>query len=458
MLPLCLGNDVVFHALDVLQHVVLLLAQLVRAEFEVSFAKVRCNLWVRLFEAICHHLRPLEMWGNVQRVVLRGLFQALAEMPFELHWSMGCLIWCLFHKWELPWHVLKHSVHGITSSFDLLQSFSGCLNGVSNLDSDAALASFHVDDLRSGHDPRFSAYLEDSVTSSNGERMKVNSGKWEPCWRSSPSNVVTCLESEQKAVLGLVMNNPHNLCYINATLRAWLWVMCGLSSSEYFGQAESLACYLRSCSRPILVTDTPGFHALVCQWPGLSEQHDAAEFVAFMLRRCMPSKFCNVVGSMFENRDLSWCPVYVPMPANGRSVSLHSLLEAWSEEGNVGIRPGQSHIALRIARFCDEGGQWVKHHSHLELGRQVMVPVLHPTHGAMKQQFEVRAVVEHWGEELQAGHYTCHLWSGRSWSECDDGRPAICCHNLSETVCSNIYLVWLVDASLLVFPRDKHGL
>ena len=120
MLPLCLGNDVVFHALDVLQHVVLLLAQLVRAEFEVSFAKVRCNLWVRLFEAICHHLRPLEVWGNVQRVILRGLFQALAEMAFELHWSMGCLIWYLFHKWELPWYVLKHSMHGITSSFDLL--------------------------------------------------------------------------------------------------------------------------------------------------------------------------------------------------------------------------------------------------------------------------------------------------------------------------------------------------
>ena len=108
----------------------------------------------------------------------------------------------------------------------------------------------------------------DNVTSSDGECMKVNGGKWEPYWRSNPSNIVTCLESEQKAILVLVMNNPPNLCYINAKLRVWLWVMYGLSSSEYFGQAESLACHLRSCSRPALVTDTFGFHALVCQWPG----------------------------------------------------------------------------------------------------------------------------------------------------------------------------------------------
>ena len=108
------------------------------------------------------------------------------------------------------------------------------------------------------------------------------------------------------------LRNPHNVCYLNASLTGLLWAgEIAAKADDCFGAHASAfkALTTGTARKPVYVPGLFNWAGLLTGWSNLSQQHDCAEFSDFLLSRLQPSAFQGAWearlndGSSIECRD-----------------------------------------------------------------------------------------------------------------------------------------------------------
>ena len=94
----------------------------------------------------------------------------------------------------------------------------------------------------------------------------------------------TATEDRFQAILALQLANPNNYCYMNATVLAVLWMACCWSGDfqSLGAKAGTFLTILRS-ARNCALTGLLPWKLLIQQWRHGNRQHDAFEFLQFLL-------------------------------------------------------------------------------------------------------------------------------------------------------------------------------
>ena len=95
-----------------------------------------------------------------------------------------------------------------------------------------------------------------------------------------------------RLVGALTLRNPSNYCYMNVSVRGLLWAMLPwLDSAVHFTKSgrETLRLLLQHNNQSVFIYGTPIWRMLLHRWEAASSQHDASEFLAFLLSKlCTP--------------------------------------------------------------------------------------------------------------------------------------------------------------------------
>ena len=95
-----------------------------------------------------------------------------------------------------------------------------------------------------------------------------------------------------RLVGALTLRNPSNYCYMNVSVRGLLWAMLPwLDSAVHFTKSgrEALRLLLQHNNQSVFIYGTPIWRMLLHRWEAASSQHDASEFLAFLLSKlCTP--------------------------------------------------------------------------------------------------------------------------------------------------------------------------
>ena len=134
-----------------------------------------------------------------------------------------------------------------------------------------------------------------------------------------------------------LMRNPHNVCYLNASLTGLLWAgEIAAKADDCFGAHASAfkALTTGTARKPVYVPGLFNWAGLLTGWSNLSQQHDCAEFADFLLSRLQPSAFQGAWearlndGSSIECRDRGNVPPSLPVAIPESTVSLQALVHA----------------------------------------------------------------------------------------------------------------------------------
>ena len=119
-------------------------------------------------------------------------------------------------------------------------------------------------------------------------------GHWAPTSERHAQAVTGCRASPASIgrLLLIRLLNSSNTCYMNASIRAWLYAVSHTQVADIlkYGQQEQAwrdVCHVR---RPIHVHALPSWRPLLRNWAQLHRQHDAGEFLEHILGICQPQQ------------------------------------------------------------------------------------------------------------------------------------------------------------------------
>ena len=252
--------------------------------------------------------------------------------------------------------------------------------------------------------------------------------------------------------------NPHNLCYMNATLRCLLWAVQGyVCSAEAFGRIGAAAVRaLASKVAPTNIFELRNWKPLLEAWISPSAQHDCAEFLSHvgdrlnssLLQGCWEARVLE--GDRVRVLDTGRClaTIGLDLPA-GDSHDLQELIGQWHAQYSAhALHTPPQVLVLRIARYRRGATGVVKNHSLVSWPKVVGVPYFIGSSLAVCPiRYNICAATYHEGPELTSGHYTCTLHDATQDWFCDDGVMPVPQSRLPtdmESASRRVYLFWLV--------------
>ena len=129
------------------------------------------------------------------------------------------------------------------------------------------------------------------------------------------------------------LKNPHNVCYLNATVTGLLWAG-DRSRAPVYGAFASAFRSLRAgtARRPIYVPGLLPWASLLRRWTQLAQQQDASEFLAFLLQKLRSEAFAGTWAARLNDGDIVDCrdrgaippPLPLTVPEQTQGVSLQS--------------------------------------------------------------------------------------------------------------------------------------
>ncbi|CAE7427449.1 L96 [Symbiodinium sp. CCMP2592] len=270
------------------------------------------------------------------------------------------------------------------------------------------------------------------------------------------SEVVAPLDAPDRVALpahwltGLVLGNPHNHCYMNASLFAVLHAMQVSGSTSRALQAIRELCqgFVRRGSVLCLAAQLV-LRAYLRQWSFDDRQHDAAEFTLVLLSSLglsMPAweaRFDTPEGTRV--RHAGGAPIALTL--RSEACSLQTLLEDWSAHELVTVHALTSKdgpVLLHLARNADA----FKNQVPISIASIIRVPVFVEGTRVVWTDYQVCSIVEHLGEAVTSGHYRSVLKMPDGWMLTDDHRTS-CSVLWSVQREELMYLVWLIPAQSL---------
>ena len=244
--------------------------------------------------------------------------------------------------------------------------------------------------------------------------------------------------------------NSSNTCYMNASIRAWLFAVSHMQVADIlkYGQHEQAWRDVYHTRRPIHVHSLPSWRPLLRNWAQLHRQHDAGEFLEYILGICQPqvlqgrweSRIVSVEdGTESRGSHVTQRAVTLDLPNPDRPTNLQALINHW-HHGDTYLQ-ACTHLPriliLRISRFqVGSAGATLKLHTKVDIPLHVQIPAFtHRTLGAdcTHHSYTVVACILHNGATADAGHYVVRYLNHMNPNEApeaphqwiaDDSKPA----------------------------------
>ena len=260
---------------------------------------------------------------------------------------------------------------------------------------------------------------------------------------------------------GPVLLNRSNVCYINSCCHLLRWLGLGHDPHFAFGRLSVAMRSVSSRGRVHLLSLMPWQQATL-SWTHVHRQHDAAEFMHFLLGYSQPAAFCgrwearisrDDSSQGFELRDSGDC--FAPIVVDISGGSLQHCIYHWHIHGQLhALCSPPTFLFLQLKRLNrgDSGVCKDVTPVDIEAGSMVRFPCFHNSNDLSTYivNYEVRGVIFHVGLELLTGHYRAALSShepsapdGGVFLLTDDNRLASRVDSRNDSVNSGGYLVGL---------------
>ena len=240
----------------------------------------------------------------------------------------------------------------------------------------------------------------------------------------------------------LIFANPHNLCYMNASLTALLHTVCHEDLPRGLRQLRAL-CH-RSSGRPLNLSNQLIVASLLRGWRLDAQQKDAAEFLQFLLERVglpVPSwEARTFVRGVSEVAYGGGTMLSLALPSE--DCDLQELVSRWHEQTELhALLEEVRYVPLLLGRYPARGKLFVQ----VRFRQHVHLPVFVDQMNVRWVRYYCVAGLVHDGELPTSGHYRALLRdedSPETWYVTDDHRVAVPC-NVANYHHSNIYVLWL---------------
>ena len=219
-----------------------------------------------------------------------------------------------------------------------------------------------------------------------------------------------------------LVRNPHNVCYLNASLTGLLWAgEIAAKADDCFGAHASAfkALTTGTARKPVYVPGLFNWAGLLRGWSNLSQQHDCAEFSDCLLSRLQPSAFQGAWearlndGSSIECRDRGNVPPSLPVAIPESTVSLQALVEAWHcQEATFAFTRAPRFLLLQLKRYRHEDAEASKLKTPVTLSPHARILVPRFTSDSLCTEqvpYKLCFTVVHEGDSVHSGHYQCAL-------------------------------------------------
>ena len=237
----------------------------------------------------------------------------------------------------------------------------------------------------------------------------------------------------------MVLRNPGNLCYINTVIRSLAWTSWMLTHDMSLwgalGQLLSALVGRAASSRNgVQVLGSTEFSPLLRHWSRPSMQHDALEFLLYLLRQ---ANVADTLGEWQARRQEDGevgvvdrgVHVLLVLPPR-RDHSIHVLLNAWQSGPHVvGYTHAPAVVLIQVGRFLPDGSGRLRRHTNSvqHLLDVINLPVFMQELQIMHVQYKPVAALCHYGGIPTSGHYVSFLLDsarGEVW-KCDDNMAPI---------------------------------
>lgn len=255
-----------------------------------------------------------------------------------------------------------------------------------------------------------------------------------------------------KGLRRVIFENPHNLCYMNASISAIL-AMIDAASMPSPRVLQDIPARAR-----VNLMQALGLH--LTGWRRPREQHDAAEFCVFVLNSMsMGRHLAAWQGTIQEGERIhahdsgAGCPIPLSYPPNILvTPRLQHFVYAWHHQEAMYRVCAARPTYLQLPRFrVDSDGVISKHSFQVSLRGNADRRLLLPCSGAQNSTawtpYSLIAVVFHLGRTVDTGHYATALFEDEAISIRDDGVTARAASQGDlDTVEHNAYLAFVIPA------------
>ena len=280
-----------------------------------------------------------------------------------------------------------------------------------------------------GQQSQLAKALETSYTGVSFSDWKPGTQPWQKWQQQKPKPAGDALDPLRRAVRLCMsaptalpqgrLNNPHNICYLNAASQAFAWVGRLTVDEDYcYGSA-------RAAMRPVLDSGRPylpqclAWRAHLREWRSIAQQQDACQFMEHLLSSAKPKAYLGtwqarltlpfqvVDGGSLE------APILLDLPGTS-DLTLQELLQHWHEQHTIhAVEKHSGVILLQLKRYAHVSGNPVKDARAVRWlpGERVAVPCFCEAQGIRVRfdYFRIAYVLCHVGPHTEAGHYQAIL-------------------------------------------------
>ena len=224
-------------------------------------------------------------------------------------------------------------------------------------------------------------------------------------------------------ILLIRLLNSSNTCYINASVRAWLFAVSHLQVADIlkYGTQEQAWRDLYHARRPLHVHALRSWRPLLRNWTNLHQQQDACEFLEHLLGAGRPQVLqgrwesrivSDIDGTETREQHHTHKSITLDFPDPHNATALQSLIDHWHNGGTYlqACTHPPRILLMRLSRFQDsEARGTLKLYTKVDIPTSVHVPCYSdPQHGedCRNIPYLVVACVLHCGATVHAGHYT----------------------------------------------------
>ena len=191
-----------------------------------------------------------------------------------------------------------------------------------------------------------------------------------------------------------LLQNPHQICYINSCAHALNWV--GL-----------MAGAPRNCG---------GKAALLVGWPNITRQNDAGMFMTHLLEYATPTALHGSWQARLINPDVvaDEGPLRVPITIDLQGATLQGIVSRWRLQHTIhGLWNPKGVVMLQLKRYVYRGTRAIKLQQCLPIEPCMLtqMPLFSDAQGLqlVRRSFRVVFVVHHIGAWVDQGHYQTAL-------------------------------------------------
>ena len=263
----------------------------------------------------------------------------------------------------------------------------------------------------------------------------------------------------------LPFENHTNVCYLNSVVNAIGWSLLHTTSLWNWGWLGRLVISVLG-TQPQHLLENEVLKMMVGAWPSVHEQHDAGEFLGYLLKKTADLTGIefgqwgarvqegDAVGDRFVEPLCNPIVIALPLASSLSPIHLGALIRSWAgQTGQQALHPpSPPFLVLQVLRYSVVNDRVVKRTDQLSADsvlESVYLPVF-AGYGLECDQCEYRviALVVHHGDTptCTVGHYTTLLRTEAGWNRKDDSRVSVSPQPTSDDL-RNCYLLFLAKRS-----------